>query len=58
MAGEVGRRRRLVGVGLRGFSMHPSQILAVKQQVLRADTGKLERWAQEVLQSDEPGELL
>ncbi|MEO7953377.1 MAG: phosphoenolpyruvate--protein phosphotransferase [Polaromonas sp.] len=58
MAGDVGMTRLLLGLGLRSFSMHPSQILAVKQQVLRADTGKLERWAQEVLQSDDPGELL
>jgi phosphotransferase system enzyme I (PtsI) len=38
--------------------MHPSQILAVKQQVLRSDTAKLRRWAQEVLDSEEPGVLL
>lgn len=58
MAGDVAMTRLLLGLGLRSFSMHPSQILAVKQQVLRADSGKLERWAQEVLLSDEPGELL
>ena len=58
MAGDVGMTRLLLGLGLRSFSMHPSQILAVKQQVLRADTGKLERWAQEVLDSEDPGELL
>ncbi len=38
--------------------MHPSQILAVKQQILRADTGKLKLWAQEVLQSENPAALL
>ena len=38
--------------------MHPSQILAVKQQILRADTAKLKLWAQEVLQSENPGEML
>ncbi len=58
MAGDVGMTRLLLGLGLRSFSMHPSQILAVKQQVLLADTGKLQRWAQEVLQSEEPGEML
>ncbi|RZJ21330.1 MAG: phosphoenolpyruvate--protein phosphotransferase [Haliea sp.] len=58
MAGDVNMTRLLLGMGLRSFSMHPSQILAVKQQVLRADAGKLQRWAQEVLASDEPAALL
>jgi phosphotransferase system enzyme I (PtsI) len=38
--------------------MHPSQILAVKQEILRADTDKLTAWAQSVLDSDEPAALL
>ena len=58
MAGDVTMTRLLLGLGLRSFSMHPSQILAVKQQILRADTAKLRLWAQDVLQSEEPGALL
>ena len=58
MAGDVTMTRLLLGLGLRRFSMHPSQILAVKQQILRADTAKLKLWAQEVLKSENPGELL
>ena len=58
MAGDVSMTRLLLGLGLRSFSMHPSQILAVKQQILRADTGKLQAWAQEVLQSEDPAALL
>ena len=58
MAGDVTMTRLLLGLGLRRFSMHPSQILAVKQQILRADTAKLKLWAQEVLQSENPGEML
>jgi len=58
MAGDVTMTRLLLGLGLRSFSMHPSQILAVKQQVLRADAGKLTPWAAQVLASDEPAELL
>ena len=58
MAGDVHMTRLLLGLGLRSFSMHPSQILAVKQQVLRADTAKLKLWAQEVMQSEDPGALL
>ena len=37
--------------------MHPAQILAVKQEVLRADTRKLTPWAQQVLNGDAPAVL-
>ncbi|HEY3049828.1 MAG TPA: phosphoenolpyruvate--protein phosphotransferase [Polaromonas sp.] len=58
MAGDVGMTRLLLGLGLRSFSMHPSQILAVKQQILRADAGKLALWAAQVLASEDPAALL
>jgi phosphotransferase system enzyme I (PtsI) len=58
MAGDTGMTRLLLGLGLRSFSMHPAQILAVKQEVLRADTTRLQPWAQAVLQADEPAVLL
>jgi len=58
MAGDVAFTRLLLGLGLRSFSMHPSRILAVKQEVLRADTGKLEAWAKSVLESDDPAAAL
>ncbi len=58
MAGDVTMTRLLLGLGLRSFSMHPSQILAVKQQILRADTRKLRAWAQEVVHSDDPHTLM
>ena len=58
MAGDTSMTRLLLGLGLRSFSMHPSQILAVKQQILRSDAGKLKGWAQQVLESDEPAALL
>jgi phosphotransferase system enzyme I (PtsI) len=50
--------RLLLGLGLRSFSMHPAQILTVKQEILRADAGKLAPWAQVVIASDEPAALL
>jgi phosphotransferase system enzyme I (PtsI) len=34
--------------------MHPSQILAVKQEILRADAAKLRVWAQRVLAAEDP----
>jgi phosphotransferase system enzyme I (PtsI) len=58
MAGDVSLTRLLLGMGLRSFSMHPSQILAVKQEVLRADTVKLRAWAQRVLEAEDPAEAL
>ena len=58
MAGDAGMTRLLLGLGLRSFSMHPSQILSVKQQILRADAGKLKGWAQGVLASEDPAALL
>ena len=58
MAGDVAMTRLLLGLGLRSFSMHPSQILAVKQQILRCDTGKLATWAQTVLEAEDPAALM
>jgi len=58
MAGDIAMTRLLLGLGLRSFSMHPAQILAVKQEVLRADTARLQPWAQAVLAHDEPASLL
>ena len=58
MAGDVAMTRLLLGLGLRSFSMHPSQILAVKHQVLRSDTTKLAPWAIKVLDSEDPAACL
>ncbi len=55
MAGDISLTRLLLGMGLRSFSMHPAQILAVKQEVLRADAGKLAAWAAQVMADEEPG---
>jgi phosphoenolpyruvate-protein phosphotransferase (PTS system enzyme I) len=54
MAGDVSLTKLLIGLGLRSFSMHPAQILAVKQEVLRCDAAKLQTWAQQVLQAEDP----
>ena len=54
MAGDVSLTRLLIGLGLRSFSMHPAQILAVKQLILRADSIKLAPWAQKICLAEEP----
>jgi phosphotransferase system enzyme I (PtsI) len=53
MAGEVELTRLLLGLGLRQFSMHPAQLLAVKQQVLRSSIPEVEAVAQRILRSEE-----
>jgi phosphotransferase system enzyme I (PtsI) len=58
MAGDTTLTRLLLGLGLRSFSMHPAQILAVKQEVLRSDAAKLVPWAHKVLESEDPAQLM
>jgi phosphoenolpyruvate-protein phosphotransferase (PTS system enzyme I) len=58
MAGDVGLTKLLLGMGLRSFSMHPAQILTVKQQLLRTDTSKLKTWVEEVLASENPAQYM
>jgi phosphotransferase system enzyme I (PtsI) len=58
MAGDVSLTRLLLGLGLRSFSMHPAQILTVKQQILRTDTSKLHEWTQQVLSAENPAECM
>jgi phosphotransferase system enzyme I (PtsI) len=58
VAGDAALTRLLLGLGLRSFSMHPSQLLAVKQEVLRADTNKLRPWALRVMDAEEPAMLM
>ncbi len=54
MAGDVSLTRLLLGLGLRSFSMHPAQILAVKQEIIKSNASQLEPWARRVLQSENP----
>jgi phosphotransferase system enzyme I (PtsI) len=44
-------------MGLRNFSMHPGNILEIKQQVLRADLSDLAPKVQRILKMDEPARL-
>jgi phosphoenolpyruvate-protein phosphotransferase (PTS system enzyme I) len=58
MAGDASMTRLLLGMGLRCFSMHPSQILTVKREVLASNTGPLASLARKVLKSADPSALL
>ncbi|MEL4181593.1 phosphoenolpyruvate--protein phosphotransferase [Roseateles sp. PN1] len=54
MAGDPLFTDLLLAMGLRSFSMHPSQIPSVKQRVLRADASRLARVLPDLLTSDDP----
>jgi phosphotransferase system enzyme I (PtsI) len=54
MAGDPRLARLLLGLGLRQFSMHPAQLLAVKYEVLRSDIASCEAAAKKILSSAEP----
>jgi phosphotransferase system enzyme I (PtsI) len=56
-AGDVKLTRLLLGMGLREFSMHPAQLLAVKQEILNADLGLIEPQAKKILRSYEPSAI-
>ena len=58
MAGDAAMTALLLGLGLRSFSMHPARILAVKQHILQSDISRLTAWAQAVIASDDPAQLL
>ncbi|MGL4668404.1 MAG: phosphoenolpyruvate--protein phosphotransferase, partial [Saezia sp.] len=49
MAGDTSMTRLLLGLGLRSFSMHPAQILAVKNEVLHSNIQKLTPLAKNVI---------
>ena len=42
VAGDIKLTRLLLGLGLREFSMHPAQLLSVKQEILNSDITLLE----------------
>jgi len=58
MAGDPTHTKLLLGMGLRSFSMHPTQILTVKQEILRTDISKLKAWAHDIMMSDDPAKLV
>src|SRR5690554_1326538 len=57
MAGDPAYTRLLLGMGLREFSMHPANILEIKQQILRADHIDLEPRVQRLMRLEDPARL-
>ena len=54
MAGELRLTRLLLGFGLRNFSMHPAQLLGIKQRILTSSVTDCEAAAARILRSDDP----
>jgi len=57
MAGDTAMARLLLGMGLRQFSMHPAQILAVKQEILRSDSKACAAQVKKILAASEPARI-
>jgi len=58
MAGDPNFTELLLAMGLRSFSMHPAQIAAVKQRVLRADARYWASHLEHVLSAEQPEAVL
>ncbi|MYN15148.1 phosphoenolpyruvate--protein phosphotransferase [Rugamonas sp. FT107W] len=54
MAGDVKLTRLLLGMGLREFSMHPAQLLSVKQEILNSDLALITPQTRKIMRSMEP----
>ena len=54
MAGDPLLTRLLLGLGLRNFSMHPSQLLPIKERILRTSLADVQALAQRVLRNTDP----
>ena len=57
MAGDERLTRLLLGMGLRRFSMHPANLLAVKQNVLNSDLDTLAPQVARILRSEDPDRI-
>jgi phosphotransferase system enzyme I (PtsI) len=56
MAGDPALTKLLLAMGLTDFSMHFSQLLLVKREIMQADTRKLKMHIHELLAAYEPVE--
>jgi len=57
MAGDAKLTRLLLGMGLREFSMHPAQLLSVKQEILNSDLSRIVPQTRKILRAMEPNAI-
>ncbi|MES2324599.1 MAG: phosphoenolpyruvate--protein phosphotransferase [Pseudomonadota bacterium] len=57
MAGDIKLTRLLLGMGLREFSMHPAQLLSVKQEILNCDLTAVTALTRKILRNVEPNAI-
>ncbi|MBY0341944.1 MAG: phosphoenolpyruvate--protein phosphotransferase [Rhodocyclaceae bacterium] len=57
MAGDHLMTKLLIGMGLRYFSLHPAQLLEIKQQVLMSNASQLATRVSRILRLDEPDRI-
>jgi len=53
MAGNTELTKLLLGMGLRQFSMHPSQVLSVKQKILQSNVNKVTKATHRILKIED-----
>ena len=57
MAGDIKLTRLLLGMGLREFSMHPAQLLSVKQEILNSDLTRIVPQTRKIMRATEPNAI-
>ena len=54
MAGDPAFTELLLGMGLRSFSMHPTQVSSIKKRILRVDSSAWNKHVDLICESDDP----
>ncbi len=57
MAGDVRLTRLLLGMGLRQFSMHPAQLLDVKEELMKTPLEPLAKITRKIMRAYEPAKI-
>jgi phosphotransferase system enzyme I (PtsI) len=57
MAGDPAFTELLLGMGLRSFSMHPTQVSSIKKRILRVDSSAWSKHVDLVCQAEDPQDV-